>query len=226
MSVVAIIPARGGSKGILRKNLQVIDGLPLVAWSIRAAQVAKSVDRVYVSTEDNLIAAVARNYGADVIQRPAELATDEVVTLPVLQHAIEALDDDDLVVLLDCTTPFTTAADIDGAVDMLARSACSADVIVSVCRDESCQVLRTPDGIAWVSYDRPNCDLRRQDLPAIYRLSANVFVHRVAGLRTATSAVFGTVRLYEIPKERTFDIHDPIDLHLARALAGILPREN
>ena len=91
MSVVVVIPARGGSKGIHRKNLQPIDGTPLVGRSIRAALGAESVDRVYVSTEDGEIASVAQQYGATVIDRPKKLAEDRTATHPVIKHALEVL---------------------------------------------------------------------------------------------------------------------------------------
>jgi len=85
---VAIVPARGGSKGLLRKNLRDLAGKPLIAWTIAAAQAARGVDRLVLSTDDAEIAAVARALGAEIVERPAELAQDDTPTLPVLRHAL------------------------------------------------------------------------------------------------------------------------------------------
>lgn len=135
---VAIIPARGGSKGIPRKNLRELAGHPLLAWSIAAAEAAESVGRVIVSTDDPEIAEVAREYGAETpFLRPAELAADDTRDLPVFQHALAWLGEHEgarpeLVVHLRPTSPLRRAPDIDRAVRALAADPL-ADAVRSVC---------------------------------------------------------------------------------------------
>ena len=135
---VAIIPARGGSKGIPRKNLRDLGGHPLLAWSIAAADAAETVGRVIVSTDDTDIAEVAREYGADTpFLRPAALAADDTRDLPVFQHALGWLAEHEnerpeIVVHLRPTSPLRRAADIDRAVRALAADP-AADAVRSVC---------------------------------------------------------------------------------------------
>ena len=134
--VLAVIPARGGSKGIPRKNIIPIHGKPLLAYSIEPALKAATLTRVIVSTEDEEIAQVAREWGADVpFMRPSELATDRAKSLPVVQHAIRTLEVEegqpyDAVVMLQPTTPLRTSEDIDRGVRMLFET--GADSVVTV----------------------------------------------------------------------------------------------
>ncbi len=136
-SVVAIVPARGGSKGLPRTNLRPLAGHPLVAWSIAAGQAAASVDAVLVSTDDEEIAAVARRYGAEVpFLRPAELACDDTPDLPVFAHALEWLERErghrpELVVQLRPTSPFRPLGMVDDAVGLL-RAHAGADSLRAV----------------------------------------------------------------------------------------------
>jgi len=119
-NIVAIIPARGGSKGIPGKNIKLLNGKPLIAYSIEAAKSASSISAVYVSTDSPEIASVARKYGALVIDRPKELATDTATSESVLLHFAEQVDSD-AIVFLQCTTPLTNSKDIDGAVKLLEK---------------------------------------------------------------------------------------------------------
>lgn len=123
--ITAVIPARGGSKGVSGKNLRVLAGTPLLAHTIEDALGSCRVDAVEVSTEDAGIAAVAREYGAGVIERPPELATDIASSEDALLHALSDLEqrghDPSLVVFLQCTSPFRCGADIDAAIDTLLR---------------------------------------------------------------------------------------------------------
>ncbi len=125
IDVVAIIPARGGSKGLLRKNLRIVGGLPLVAHSILAGLESSRVDATYVSTEDEEIAAVALQHRARLIKRPAELAPDTVQNNAVLRHALHAIRSDGhhpkTLVLLQPTSPFRRASHVDAALELFDR---------------------------------------------------------------------------------------------------------
>jgi N-acylneuraminate cytidylyltransferase len=124
MKTLAIIPARGGSKRFLRKNIYTVEGKPLLAWAIEAAHASRSVEACYVSTEDSEIAAVARSYGGIVIDRPAHLAEDDVWTQEVLRHAVSELAEQNIVpevIVRLYSHPRLAAADIDRAVELLRR---------------------------------------------------------------------------------------------------------
>src|SRR5207253_4129882 len=125
----ALVPARGGSKGIPRKNLALLAGKPLLAWTLEAARGAESVTRVVVSTDDDEIAAAARHLGAEVLRRPAELAADDVPMLPVIRNGLDTFQCD-VLVLLQPTSPLRGAEHVDGAVRLLLET--GADKVVSV----------------------------------------------------------------------------------------------
>jgi CMP-N,N'-diacetyllegionaminic acid synthase len=210
MACVAIIPARGGSRGIPGKNLQPIGGVPLVGWTVRAALAAKSIEAVYVSTESKQIAQAAAEYGAQVIMRPAELAADDTPTMPVVRHALGTLPaEPEMVAILQCTSPLTTGQDIDWAIERLTAE---LDAVISVEADHG--FLVSGDG-ALLSYPSWGTK-RRQDREARYRLNGAVYV-----VRTPVRDEFpppGKLGLYVMPRERSIDIDDPLDLHLAEAL--------
>lgn len=204
MRCVAIIPARGGSKGIPSKNLQPIGGAPLVGWAVRAALAAKCVDAVYVSTDSKGIAQVAAEYGAEVIERPAELAEDETPTLLVIQHAMEQIGEADVVVVMQCTSPLTRGEDVDWAAERLGDNA----GVISVVEDHGFILSR--EG-RWLTYDGPG---RRQDLEPRYRVNGALFV-----LRSPVRDIWPErCAIYAMPAERSIDIDTPLDLHLAEAM--------
>ena len=134
MNVIGVIPARGGSKGVHRKNIKELAGKPLIQYTIDEAKKSDNINRVIVSTEDDEIAQISRDLGAEVIMRPEELASDTAPTLPVIQHVVETLEKEgekiDAVMLLQPTTPFRTVEDIDGAVELFKEK--KPDSLVSV----------------------------------------------------------------------------------------------
>ncbi|MDD5554433.1 MAG: acylneuraminate cytidylyltransferase family protein, partial [Patescibacteria group bacterium] len=138
--VIAIIIARGGSKSIPRKNVLPLQGKPLVAWPIDLAKSVSRIDRVIVSTDNDEISAIAKKHGAEVpFKRPAELSTDEVPTLPVLQHCVKYLEEQenykpDIVLLLYPTMPFLKKERIEEALNLFGKTKCSS--IVSVTKDK------------------------------------------------------------------------------------------
>lgn len=159
--ILAITPARGGSKGVPRKNIKMINGKPLIAWTIEHALKSKRIDRYVVSTDDEEIAAIARQYGADVLIRPAELATDTSDTLPVLQHAIERIPCDTLV-LLQATSPIRTKILIDECIDVFFDNRYDSLATGFICN--------------YIEYGKN--DLRRQDIKGFFYDDGNVYVMR------------------------------------------------
>jgi CMP-N-acetylneuraminic acid synthetase len=227
MKVLGIIPARGGSKGVPRKNLAPVGGRPLIEHTISEAKLAKTLSRVIVSTEDEEIARVAREAGADVpFMRPAELATDLAQTFPVLLHAlreVERLDacTYDIVVLLQPTTPLRTAADIDAGVELLQNGDAESVIsIVDVVGNHPFRMKRLLDDGRIINYvDQGFEDMRpRQSLPPVYIRSGALYVTRrnvmVEQNRFVSDDCLGLV----IPRERAVNIDDEIDLHVADQL--------
>ena len=157
--ILGITPARGGSKGIQGKNIKEISGKPLIAWTIEAAKESKMIDRYVVSTEDEEITAISRECGADVIERPQELATDVTTTLSVLQHAVEKIPCD-IVVLLQATSPIRRGGLIDE---------CIREFI-----DNEYDSLATGFTCKFIEYGKNN--LRRQDIDGFFYDDGNIYV--------------------------------------------------
>lgn len=227
-SVLAVIAARGGSKGLPGKNILPVGGKPLLAWTIEAARGAACIDRLVLSSDDEAIIAVARAHGCEVpFRRPPELATDEAASIDVVLHALDALPGHDIVVLLQPTSPLRTAADIDAACARLARKAVPACVSVSpaeqspywMYRLDACQVLlpllEAPPGV-----------VRRQDLPPVYALNGAIYAADVAWLRCTRAFVTHETVALVMPTERSIDIDTSDDLERLRKLvdpAGSVP---
>lgn len=225
--VWAVIPARGGSKGIEAKNLQKIQGLPLVARSVAAARGARPVSRVFVSTDDEAIAAAARQAGAEIIHRPAAIAGDSATSEAALLHVLEAREKagdalPDIIVFLQCTSPFTAPADIEGILEALRRE--DADSALTVVPAHLFLWRRDPEGRAEGINHAMSGRPRRQDLPPEFVETGAVYALRVAGFRAAGHRFFGRTALFETAKLRAMDIDDYADLHHARLLAPLLDR--
>jgi CMP-N-acetylneuraminic acid synthetase len=225
--VLAVIPARGGSKGVPRKNLRPVCGKPLIAWTIESALAAGPLlSRVIVSTEDAEIAEVARGCGAEVpFLRPAELAGDRVPTLPVLQHAARWVEADEgrrlhWVLLLQPTEPFRTVADIEAALALGRAGGC--DSVISVV-----QVFAVhPILMKRIEEDRllPFCieekeGTRRQDYqPAAYMRNGAIYLTRRDVLLERGSVWGDVIRPYVMPAERSQGVDSEIDLELVDLL--------
>ena len=224
--MLAVIPARGGSKGLPKKNLQLLAGLPLIAHAIRFAALCGEIARCVVSTDSAEIASVAREHGASApFIRPSALAADDTPMWPVLQHALEQVELLDQcrygsVLLLSPASPARLPEDISKATELLESDARAVGVIsVSrppfnprwVCVDiASYGYMRQsfPDGMSYV---------RRQDVPAIYRINGSVYLWRRDHVATAKEPGYFDVphRVLEVPEARSIDIDTIHDLRLA-----------
>lgn len=225
MRLLAVIPARGGSKGVPRKNVRLLAGRPLIAHSIDAARAAASVDRVVVSTEDPEIAAVARACGAEVVERPAALARDDSPTLDALRHVVATLEAaegyrPDAVLTLQPTSPLRTARHIDEAAALFAADS-AADSLVScipvphIFHPRS--VMRRDAAGYLVSYLTDPQPTRRQDKePVFARNGAAVYITRTERLK---DFVFGGRLIgYAMDEESSLDIDTEADLTRAEDL--------
>jgi N-acylneuraminate cytidylyltransferase len=194
--ILGVTPARGGSRTIPGKNIREIAGKPLIAWTIEAAKRSRSLDRYLVSTEDPGIARVAGSWGAEVISRPAELATDEATTLSVLQELLGRVSAD-IVVLLQCTSPVRD----DGLIDLCVRKFLETGAD-SVATGFTCTLF------AWGEYHG-----RRQDLRGFFHDDGNVYVLKPENIRRGD--LFGEKRVpLEISREQTFEIDEEFDFWL------------
>ena len=223
--VAVIIPARGGSKGVPRKNLRAVGGVPLIGRAVRAALAARSAGSVWVSTEDGEVAKVAAAFGARVISRPVELAADDTSSEAVLLHALDTLDAEGVrpavTVFVQCTAPFIQAEDIDGVVNQLVRD--NADSALAAAYFHGFLWEKGPGGDARGVDHAAGERKRRQDLARRYLEAGSVYAFRTEGFRAARTRFFGRIALYEIPRERCWEIDDESDLVVAEALARVLP---
>ncbi|MEV0313976.1 N-acetylneuraminate synthase family protein [Nonomuraea fuscirosea] len=214
MRVLAVVPARGGSAGVPLKNLALVGGVPLVTRAVRACRRAELIDQVVVSTDHDGIAATAREAGAVVVERPAELSGATASSESALLHALDALGEDpEVVVLVQCTSAFIDPADLSAAVRKVLDG--EADSVVSGLPTH--EFLWTAGG-AGVNHD-PAVRPRRQDREPEFRENGAFYVMRTSGLREHGHRFFGAVAVQPVPARHGIEIDDPEDLELVRALA-------
>ncbi|WP_316740206.1 N-acylneuraminate cytidylyltransferase [Streptomyces sp. MK7] len=224
--VLAVIPARGGSKGVPAKNLASIGGVPLVARAVRECLAARLVTDVVVSTDDQAIAAAAREAGAEVVLRPAAIAGDTATSEAAVLHALdthEALHGApvDVVLLVQCTSPFLVREDVEGVAGAVAEQ--GADTAVTVAPFHGF-VWRHSDeageGGYGVNHDK-SFRPRRQDRPQDFLETGAAYAMDAAGFRTHRHRFFGRTELVRTDPARVLEIDDPHDLARARALAPL-----
>ena len=215
---LAIIPARGGSKGVPLKNILPVAGKPLLAWTIEAARAAKLVDRVVVSTDDAKIAEISQQYGAEVVWRPEEISGDLASSEAALLHVLDELKakenyEPELTVFLQCTSPLTAAADIDGTIETLQQN--QADSALAVV-DFHYFVWKTDEAgsAVGINHDKRVRKMRQEREPQYLETGA-VYVMRTVGFRKSGHRFFGKTVLHEIPAERRLEIDELADFDVA-----------
>jgi len=225
---VGLVPARGGSRTIPRKNVKPLGGRPLLAWAVGAIRASGSVDRVVVSTEDEEIAAVARDAGAEVIERPEALARDDTPSLDVVEHAFAELPDCQWLLLVQPTEPFVTPTEIAAALELAERrGADSAITVVEVPRNFHPYHVRTlRDGL--LEFDRAEdhyAHPTRQDDPPRFAFGNLYWVRRTAFARERALEAGRRVGL-PIDPLTALDLNEPSDWQLAEAVvaAGLVGR--
>jgi N-acylneuraminate cytidylyltransferase len=198
--ILGIIPARGGSKGIPRKNIKRICGKPLIAWTIEAAKQAKLLDRFVVSTEDREIAEISKEYGAEIVKRPPEFATDEATTLSVLQDVLKKINAD-IVVVLQPTSPIRNPGLIDQCIKMFLERNADSFATGFICK--------------YKEYGTSN--LRRQDTKGFFYDDGNVYVIKSDMVRKGER--FGKkIERIEISKEENVEVDDEFDFWLVKKI--------
>ena len=226
MKIIGTVCARGGSKGLPKKNIMHLAGKPLIAYTIEVALKWKKIDKLIISTDDNEIAKISTEYGAEVpFMRPAELATDTADKLPVLQHAVKFCEKEyntgyDVVVDLDPTAPLRKISDLDNALNKFLNS--DADVLYSVCRARKSpyfnMVELDENGYAHLSKPLKNKIARRQDSPEVYDMNASIYIFNRDFLLTADSIHSGKAVVYVMDDISAFDIDRKIDFQFIEFL--------
>ena len=215
--ILGVIPARGGSKGVPGKNIRLLAGKPLIAWTIAAAARSRSLGRTIVSTDDPKIAEIAAQWGGDVpFLRPPELATDTATSEDAVFHALDSVSGPyDWVCLLQPTSPLRTAEDIDACIDACIRG--GADCAFSVTEaPKSPYIMYRMDGTGRLEPLLPQpASLRRQDLPPVYVPNGAVYVARVEWLRHSRRLVAAGAIGSPMPTGRSIDIDYEIDFAIA-----------
>lgn len=204
---LAVIPARGGSKGVPRKNIKLLAEKPLIAWTIEAAQKSKYITKAIVSTDDDEICAVAKAYGAEVpFMRPTHLAADDTPGVAPILHAVEQCPGYDYVIVLQPTSPLRTSEDIDGAIEkMLANEGAFCVSVAEATQSPYWMYTFNEQEIMQPLIDLPLV-ARRQDLPKAYLLNGAIYVAKVEELKKTRNFLTPTTIAYEMPEERSFDI--------------------
>ncbi|PIR66420.1 MAG: acylneuraminate cytidylyltransferase [Parcubacteria group bacterium CG10_big_fil_rev_8_21_14_0_10_36_14] len=224
-TILAVITARGGSKGIPRKNIKELAGKPLIAYTIEAAKNSKCLDYFLVSTDDSEIAGISREYGALVpFMRPDELATDNAKSIPVIQHVVKWLQENedrtfDYVMILQPTSPLRTAEDIDMSIEKIVETDADSVMGMKKMEDMSIAKLKVLDGdkIFPLMEDEGNKSASRQSLKNVYKRNCAIYLTRTDLIMRGD--LFGKdSRAYIMSEERSVDINAPIDFEFAEFL--------
>lgn len=219
MSTFGLIPARGGSKGIPRKNIRLIAGKPLIAWTIEAALRSSLLDAVVVSTEDEEIAEVARRHGAQVpFLRPTALAQDNSPGIDPVLHALDALPQHTSVLLLQPTSPLRRTDDIDRCLQLARQQGLKSVVSVVEADSHPFWTYRLTEDAALRRFVEAAPVARRQDLPPAYVLNGALYYADAAWLRQSRTLVDADTRALVMAREHSVDIDTPLDWRFAELL--------
>lgn len=222
--ILAVIPARGGSKGLPGKNIRDLAGRPLIAWTIDAANDSRYLDSVIVSTDSPEIAGVAKRYHAEVpFLRPDHLATDNAKSMDALLHAVQWLEGHgetfDMLLALQPTSPLRTAKDIDQAIELYFQKNARAIVSVCPCDHHPWWSNCLPEDGNMAGFLRPEVlGTNRQELPAFYRLNGSIYLADISFLMESGSFYGQRTFAYVMPTRSSIDIDSLLDFNLAEFL--------
>lgn len=219
MKPLVVIPARGGSKGVPRKNIKDLGGKPLIQYTIEAAREVFNDDVICVSTDDKEIKEVVESLGLKVpFLRPPELASDTSGTYEVLLHAIDFYQNRDYIpdalILLQPTSPFRTGTHIKEALELYDNS---LEMVVSVKETKSnpYYVLKEEDNNGWLVNSKEGNFIRRQDCPKVWEVNGAIYIINIESLRKKKMSDFLKVKKYEMSQNSSVDIDDQLDFFLA-----------
>jgi CMP-N,N'-diacetyllegionaminic acid synthase len=217
---LVIIPARGGSKRLPRKNVLELSGKPLIVWSIEAGLKSKYIDKVVVTSDDDEILSISKEYGAEIIKRPDYLANDTAKTFDAIKHTIENMQKYDYIVLLQPTSPLRNEFHIDEAIELLELK--KADAVVSVCEMEHSPLwsntLPKDDNMNSFLKDEV-LNKRSQDLETYYRLNGAIYICKTEKLLSEESFFLkDNIFAYKMDRLNSIDIDEEIDFLIAKII--------
>lgn len=225
--ILAIIPARGGSKGVPGKNIKPAGGKPLIAWMIQAAKASRFIDRLVLSSDDEKIIKTAERFGCEIpFVRPSELARDESSSSDVILHALNKISGYDYVMLLQLTSPLTITEDIDGCIESCITSRSTAMVSVTEPDKSPYWMFEMEEGNTLVPVlgKREYLNKRRQDLPRVYMPNGAIYIAESGWFSHHKSFFTDTTAGYVMPRERSLDIDTELDFKLLESvLSAIKP---
>jgi len=217
---LAVIPARGGSKRLPRKNVLTLNGKPLIVWSIEAGLQSKYIDKVVVTSDDEEILEISKKFRAEIIKRPDELASDTATTFDAIKHTVDNLKKYDYVVLLQPTSPLRNEKHVDEAIELLETK--KSDAIVSVCEMEHSPLWANilPNNKSMDNFMRDDIrEKRSQDLDKYYRLNGAIYICKVDRLLQEKSIfIKNDIYAYEMGEDVSVDIDKRIDFDWAEFL--------
>ena len=218
-TILALITARGGSKGLPRKNVLQAGGKPLIAWTIEAALNSRVVSQVVLSSDDDEIIAAAKAWGCTVpFRRPEHLASDTATSMDVVLHAIDEIPGFDYVILLQPTSPLRTTLDIDAAFEILKTEHAPSCVSVTEAEQSPYWMYRLDERSKLHSLlPAGSMAQRRQDLPSVYILNGAIYIARIDWLRKTKSFVTDETVAYVMNQRNSLDIDTPEDFEKFRA---------
>lgn len=220
--ILALIPARGGSKGIQKKNIKLLFGKPLIAWTIDQAKKSEYLNKIIVTTEDEEIGEISRSWGADIIKRPKELAKDESPTIDAIFHALEVLKSEnynpDIIILLQPTSPLRTTKDIDNAMELFLNTNCESVVSVCELKHSPYWCFEIEKGYLKSLFGDEYLRRRRQDLENVYMPNGAMYISTPENLRKYKGFYCLRTIPYIMPPERGIDIDNEVDFMLAELL--------
>jgi len=217
---LAIIPARGGSKRLPRKNVLELAGKPLIAWSIEAGLKSKYRNKVVVTSDDNEILEISKKYGAEIIKRPDELASDTATTFDAVKHTIDNIEKYDYIVLLQPTSPLRDSKHIDEAIELLKSK--NADAVVSVCEMDHSPLWSNTldDSLSMKDFLRDEVlNKGSQDLEKYYRLNGAIYICKTDKLLEEKSFFLKeNIFAYVMDRKSSVDIDEEMDFNMAEIL--------
>jgi CMP-N-acetylneuraminic acid synthetase len=215
--VLAIIPARGGSKILPRKNILTIAGKPLIAWSIEAANQSKYIDKTIISTDDSEIASIAKKYHGEVpFIRPQSLATDEATTSDVIIHAIDSISGDfDIILLLQPTSPLRDSGVIDDALEFMEISSSSAIISVTKRKHPRDWTIQLDDNCKVINYKDMITLKRRQEYKELFDINGAIYASLINNFFDSKTFFGNNTIAFKMLEEKSIDIDDSFDFEIA-----------
>ncbi|AEB75796.1 acylneuraminate cytidylyltransferase [Clostridium botulinum] len=222
--ILAIVPARGGSKGVKKKNLRILGDKPLINWTLDEAKKSKFIDRLIVSTEDDEIQSVALKNDVQVVKRPLELAKDESPTIDAILHALDCLEQEgyvpDYIILLQCTVPFRKVEHIDEAILRFMDNISETESLISVTESEDIPYwYKSIDDTGvlcdFLKYDKSKYT-RRQDFEKVYKLNGAIYITKLKSLYDNKSFESDRALSYIMDKISSIDIDTEFDLEYVK----------